>query len=382
MQDFLEKETPETKAANIRVIEWRPSVNHYGEAYVKLLSQVVEFIKRAEAGKRTVSVFGRRWVRNFFRNLRIVRQTVLYKTADIPVIITGSGPSLEEALPVIRNMREGSLILSASSSIMALAHGSVSPDIVITTDGGPWALKHIYPYFRNAAGTAGSAIAANLCAALPSQCVNAPLLIISDGSFWQSVILHELDIPSVIVPQRGTVTASAVELAILLSAGNIFLAGMDLSVRDIRTHARPYSFDHLLFDRAGRFSPVYSQSFVRSRLIQQGGGLGIYAAWFKNRLASWQRKIFSIGENNEIFEKGHSAELPASKNTDEYFKTIYVKGDPAGFCKRGADALVDAMKNSPYADNLKKELVPLLFPDEEKAEQKELERAILEVCNA
>jgi len=379
VQDFLEREVPEIDPSNIRIIEWRPSMNHYGESYVKLLSGAVEFIKRIDAGKRTVSVFGRRWVKNFFKNLKNVHHAILYRAADIPVIITGSGPSLEKALPVIRNMREKSLIIAASSSIMALNHGGVQPDLVITTDGGTWALKHIYPYFRNP--NTNAAIAANLCAALPSQCANTPLLILNDGSFWQSVILHELDIPSVIIPQMGTVTASALELALLLSKGNIFLAGMDLSVRDIRTHARPYSFDHLLFEKADRFLPVYSQSFVRSSLIQQGGGLGIYAAWFKNRLASLPDRIFTIGENNEVFKDGLSTECGEIKNTNECFKTVSVKGNPDDFCKRGITALLNALNDNKYADNLKKELIPLLFPGEEKAELKNLEKAILELSN-
>jgi len=374
VQDFLEKEVPEIDASLIRVIEWRPSLNYYGEAYVKLLSLVVEFIKRAQAGRRTVSAFGRRWVRNFFRNLNNIQQIILYKTMEIPVIVTGSGPGLEKALPVIRKMREGSLILAASSSIMALAHGGITADIVIASDGGPWALRHIYPYFRGAA--ANAVIAANLCAALPSQCCDAPRLIINDGSFWQSIVLHELALPSVLIAQKGTVTAAAVELAMLLSGGNIFLAGMDLSVRDIRTHARPYGFDHLLFESASRFSPVYSKNFVRSGLIREGGDYGIYAAWFKNKLASWPKRIFSLGGSHEVFENMLPLETAAEKNTDNYFKTVPVKDDPACFCKRGASALLAAMKDGAYAENLKAELTPLLFPGEKNVTEQELQSAI------
>ena len=400
VQKFLEAEAPEAGASRIRVIEWRPSMNYYGEAYVKLLSHAVEFIKRTDAGKRTASVFGRRWVRNFFKNLRYVKQTLLYRTADIPVIITGSGPGLEKALPVIRSMKDECLILAASSSVMALYHGGVSPDIVAATDGGPWALRHIYPYFRHCAAEIGSgvvkdngavkdsgtvknsgAFAANLCAALPSQLRDTPLLIMSDGSFWQNVVLHELGLPSISVPQRGTVTASAVDLALTLSGGNIYLAGVDLRVRDIRTHARPYAFDHLLFDRACRFTPVYSQSFVRSSLIQDGGGLGIYSAWFKNQLASWPKRIFSLTAGHEVFENA-PARIPAAvKKTDGYFKTINVNDDPALFCKRGIAALSAAMKGGQFAANIKEELAPLLLPEKKEVTEKELYDALTEaVC--
>jgi hypothetical protein len=381
VENFLEKEIPDIDPSLIRIIEWRPSMNHYREAYVKLFSQVVEFIKRTDAQNRTTAAFGERWVRNFFKNLKLLNQILLYRKTDIPVIITGSGPDLEKALPVIGEVQDECLIIASSSSVMSLAHNGVQADIVITADGGAWALWHIYPYFRNIAGnTSSAAFAANLCAALPSQCEDTPFLIINDGSFWQSIILHELALPSVIVSQKGTVTASAVELALVVSGGNIYLAGVDLSVKDIRTHARPYGFDRILSDNSSRIYPVYSQSFIRSRLMSDGGSLDIYAAWFKKQLAIWPKRIFSLCGSSEVFKNVLSPESSARKNTGDYFKTVRVKGEPFSFCERGKAALLSALKDSRYAENLKVELTPLLFPDVKKTTERELEAAITEIA--
>jgi hypothetical protein len=386
VQDFLEREVPETEVANIKIIEWRPSLNFYKQAYVSLLSLVVEFIKRMDAGNRTTAAFGRKWVGNFFRNIGNVRKILLYRSMDMPVIITGSGPGLEKAVPVIQKIQEECLVIAASSSVMALSHYGITADIVITTDGGGWALRHIYPFFRKSNCAAksgaeyGASFAVNLCAALPSQCRSIPFLIMNDGSFWQSVILHELSIPSVIIQQKGTVTACAVELALTLTSGNIFLAGMDLSVKDIRTHARPYAFDHLLFDSGGRFTPVYSQSFTRSRQIQEGGSLDIYAAWFKKQLVSWPKRIFSLGGSHEVFENALCTEAVNRKNISGYFNAVDVKNDPADFRKRAACALIAALKNSDYAINLKTELALLLFAGEKNVTDRQIETAINEAA--
>jgi hypothetical protein len=385
VQDFLEREVPETEAANIKIIEWRPSMNFYKQSYVNLLSFTVDFIKRMDAGKRTTAAFGKKWTGNFFRNLGNVRKTLLYKSTDTPVIITGSGPGLEKAMPAIEKIQEQCLIIAASSSLMALSHYGIQADIVIAADGGCWALRHIYPFFRSGNGVGhgvkyGASFAVNLCAALPSQCAGIPLLIMNDGSFWQNIILRELSIPSVIIPQKGTVTACAAELALALTSGNIFLAGMDLCVRDIRSHVRPYAFDHLLFDRASRFTPVYSQSFARSKQIQEGGSLDIYAAWFKKQLASWPKRIFSLGGGGEVFENALSTGAAGGKNTSESFKAAAVKDDPANFRKRAARALIAALKSGEYAPNLKTELAPLLFPGEKNITQNKLETAINEAA--
>jgi hypothetical protein len=374
-QDFLEREIPDTGASRIRIIEWRPSLNLYGEEYLKLLSHAAEFIKRVEAGRRTRAVFGRKWIRNFFKNLSNLEQALLYKETEIPVIITGSGPGLETALPIIRQAREGCLIIAAASSVMALGHGGVRPDIVIATDGGSWALQHVYPYFRSVKlGTSGMGFAVDLFACLPSQCSIVPQLILNDGSLWRSVILYELGLPSVIVPQKGTVAAAAVELALLLSTGNIYLAGMDFSVSDGRSHVRPYGFDHLLWGKATRLAPFYSKSITRSSQIREGGSYGIYAAWFKNRLAAWPKRIFSLCENHEVFETGLPPKLveKKNKNKNDCFMAIPVEGDPACFCKRGVEALLKALEDPSCAAKIKAELKPMLFPEEDKVSSREL----------
>ena len=378
MRKFLEAQIPETDSSRICIIEWRPSLDYFREDYVKLLSATVEFIKRADAENRTTAAFGRRWVRNFFRNLKLLNQTILYRRSEIPVIVTGSGPSLEQAMPVIRKNQDNCLVIAASSSVMALSAAGIKADMAIATDGGSWALRHIYPFYRD---SAAAAFAVNLCAALPSQCACTPHLIINDGSFWQSIVLHELALPSVIIPQRGTVTAAAVELAMILCGGNIYLAGMDLSINDIRTHAKPYAFDSLFFSRACRFAPVYSESFTRSRLIQQGQSMDIYAAWFKDQLAGWPKRIFSLGGGNKVFESALPDEQAVFKKELEFFKAVRVKEDPALFCERGASTLIAAMNDSNYAEKIKKELAPLLFPGENKVTDKEMQKAIKEISD-
>ncbi|MCL2127746.1 MAG: hypothetical protein FWH38_05785, partial [Treponema sp.] len=85
VQEFLEANIPE--AAAVRIIEWRPSLNVYGESCLSLFRESGDFIKRQEAGRRTASAFGRRWVRNFFRNLAIMRNAVLYRPMDLPIVI-------------------------------------------------------------------------------------------------------------------------------------------------------------------------------------------------------------------------------------------------------------------------------------------------------
>ena len=377
---FLDNEIPDTGIDRICIIEWRPSLDFYKERYVKLLSAVVDFLKRKDAEARTTAVFGKRWVKNFFRNISNIKSYILYRQSDIPVIITGSGPSLEQAMPLIRIMQDNCLIIAASSSVLALTSAGIKADIVIASDGGGWALKHIYPFYR---GT-NTSLAVNLCAALPSQCADTPQLIINDGSFWQSIILHELELPSVIIPQKGTVTASSVELAKILSSGKLYIAGMDFSLCDIRSHVKPYPFDYLFFDSADRFAPAYSKCFIRSSLIKQGGSMDIYASWFKNQKSSWEGRIYSLtsghffdkADLSEFINKSAERKMQNKKNIKAYFSCVNVSGNPRFFGKTALSSLLAALKDQKYSQNIKKELEPLLFPGEKNITVRQIENSL------
>jgi len=380
VQEFLEAEVP--PAAKVRIVEWRPGLNVYGDKVLALVRESAEFIKRLEAGRRTDAFFGKRWARNFFRNLALLQNTLLYRKMNIPVVITGSGPSLEAVLPRIFAAREGIFVLAASSSLPALAAGGIAPDMVISTDGGGWALQHLYALFRPPSRKP-CILALSLCAAVPSQGATLPLLPVNDGSLWQSMALHAAGVPSVLIPQRGTVTASALELALELSKEKIFLAGMDLSVCGIRSHARPYGFDHLFFGSASRLRPVYTQYFIRSLGIKEGGSHDVYAAWFKSRLGSFPGRVFSLGSNHEVFN-GIARENPLGGNRKrggrarDYFQAA--KPETKGRARLAADALCAALGDPQYAPALVSELSPLLFPSQTGVPAQEISGALRDIA--
>jgi len=382
VQEFLEAEVP--LAAKVKMVEWRPGLNVYGDRVLELVRESAEFIKRLEAGRRTDAFFGKRWLRNFFRNLALFQNTLVYKKMDIPVVITGSGPSLEAVLPQILAAREGVFVLAASSSLPALTAGGITPDMVISTDGGGWALTHLYSFFRPPRPKPGI-LALSLCAAVPSQCSAIPLLPMNDGSLWQSIALHAISFPSVLIPQRGTVTASALELALELSNGNIFLAGMDLSVCGIRSHARPNGFDYLLFGSATRLRPVYTQYFIRSGSIKAGGSMDVYAAWFKSRISSFPKRIISLGSNHEVFS-GIARDSALADNGNsrirprDHFEPIILADNPKGRAERAVEAVSSALGDPRYAPALKDELSPLLFPSQTDVPAEEISGALRDIA--
>jgi hypothetical protein len=378
IDSFLEGEIPDTDAAFIRIVEWRPSLAVYRDVCVNLTAQAVNCIKRFDANKRTLRGFGCRWVRNFFRNLRIVtRPLCLRQPAEsvLPCIVCGAGPGLEKIIPMLKELkiRIRSFVLAASSATEALLAGGVLPDMVIGTDGGGWALFHLWEYLRL---SGEKKLAVQSCAAVPSQCADIPLLTLADGSLWQSLAISSCGMPFIRFPQRGTVTASALDLAFELVRGPVFICGMDLAPEDIVSHARPYRLNGIMEEKAFRFTPYYSQQFTRTRAQ---GSMDIYAQWFQERLASYPGRLYTLGKNHSVFAvlpKGEELLYKLSPEPQSQGCRIELQGerlfsepslDPLqNRAGRALTAILKALDDPRVSPLVRGELAPLLFPDEEE----------------
>jgi hypothetical protein len=269
------------------------------------------------------------------------------------------------------------------------------PDLVIAADGGSWARLHLYECWRRIfAGErvrSCTGLAAGFTAALPSQYAGVPVLPISDGSLWQRTVLSGLEIPFLALPQRGTVSASALDLAFYLTGGKIYITGMDLALADIRGHARPYGFDALWEQSASRLNPVYSQTFERALGLRTGGSHGIYASWFSRQLEAWPRRLFSLGKNNPVFAglgapdfesglpgaSGFESGLPKQEpgQTRKPFGTLLLK-KPENPAKKAAALLAALLHDRRYGGKAAEELSCLLFPGPEPVPLRDLEETI------
>ncbi|MDR1904579.1 MAG: DUF115 domain-containing protein [Treponema sp.] len=397
---FLEGEIPDTDAAFIKIVEWRPGLTVYRNAYAEIMSKAVNCIKRLDANKRTVRGFGCRWVRNFFRNIRIMRRALsLRQPVDLPFIVCGAGPGLEGVIPLLRELKDKArvFVLAASSAAEALLAGGVHLDIVIGTDGGGWALFHLWEYLRLPPENTG-ALAVQSCAAIPSQCTDVPLLTLADGSLWQGTALSSCGIPFIRLPQRGTVTASALDLAFKLNQGPVFICGMNLASEDIVSHARPYRLNGMMEEKAARLSPYYSQQFIRTRALRKGG-MDIYARWFKDRLASYPERLYTLGKNHSVFDalpKGEDILLkrvsprPRSSAAGRLLeeRDVYLPcrqerlfaetslNPNENRADTALKAVLRAFDNPQLSPLVQGELAPLLFPDEEQVSCSALRKKI------
>jgi hypothetical protein len=378
---FLEDHIPDTEAASIALVEWRPSRTAFGRAYLNLFAETAEYIKRADANKRTTTNFGKRWFANVFKNLAILTKAPRYRPFAAPLVVAAAGPGLEETLPRLAEQKKKSplFILAVASSAPALLAADILPDLILSSDGGNWALLHLYEALRK---PPRAVFAAALTAALPSQFAALPWLPISDGSLWQNTLLQSMGLPFASLPQRGTVTATALDLAFRLCRGNVYIAGADLGHRDILTHARPHSFERLLTEKASRLSPAYSQYFFRASAMASSGSHGIYAQWFARQMDAYPDRLFSLGKNSAVFAKRAADILPRHTGDTHPDQAEIVSLQNRNAMEGAVETLLKALDAETAGNAIVEELAPLLFPGGATGGQETTKEAVREAIRA
>lgn len=292
LDDFLGRWISDFEAARTGVLQWRPSLNAYGQRALALLERVSAYLNRAAANARTTAGFGRRWVRNTLSFAQDIRSVYVPERGNCPVVLAASGPGLEDALGEIRSARaRGPLyVIAVSSAVESLLAGGVRPDLTVWIDGGQWAAFHLTAALRS-----GLRLSASCSAIHPSSVYDHPILVLRDESRLQAVIADALGIPAFAFPQRGTVSATALDLAGALSAGPVYLAGFDMQVLRRTTHARPNALDRFVEDEASRLAPAATGYYARYLSARDGPALRIYGQWFARRLERESGRIFVLG---------------------------------------------------------------------------------------
>ncbi|MDR2842804.1 MAG: DUF115 domain-containing protein, partial [Spirochaetaceae bacterium] len=277
---------------------------------------------------------------------------------------------------------ENAVLISVSSAAFALFQNGIKPDIIVTSDGGGWALNHLQECLRYDLGK--TIIAAALNSALPSQYSNLHILPVADTSEYQNIILQNVSADFLRFPQRGTVSAFAMDLASCICGGKILLCGMDLADNDIESHTAPYAFDLLLEKTACRLKPVYSEQFKRAFAVKEAGTYDIYSNWFFNNIKKYKERIYSIGNIHSAFNiPRYNININDNDNIAQDKTCITKTAEQFSFellkCKeKNTSVLIDTVLNElkKNSSRMLKELSALLSAGG-KNSSAELEQAIL-----
>ncbi len=280
-----------TDAEDLAVLEWPASARLFPRASLEAQRQTAQFLRELRGGLATTAAVGRRWLANCLNNFLGIER-VLCPTpprSRQPILIAASGPSLQAALPALGRLRSGFTLWALPSATECLqAHGLI-PDLVVLTDPGWYGLAHL---FSLRAGE--TALAMPLSAAPGAWTLGVGVQFLAQEAPYEQALLGAAAYPAPIVPPQGTVAATAMELALRGTAGEVIFAGLDLCFQDLQGHARPNLFERTLEAGSDRLQPAHHLLYAWARAqapralrgaARTGLALETYAGWFAARAA-------------------------------------------------------------------------------------------------
>jgi hypothetical protein len=325
LQSILDAEDLES----LRVMEWEPAVRAFPETARAAEQALRSALLALNGTANSLAVFGRAFLYN--PPLALSNEGVWIvpgDRGDIPCVIAAAGPSLEEALPLLIQAREDYFLACLSSALPALVLAGIRPDMVFSADAGYWAQAHLNPGLM-----AGLPLAAPLEARIPPGLRGcSPRLLLRRGGAYEDALLGPRAPRGVRAPTTATVAAQTLEACAALSSGPIIMAGLDLSSRDIRSHARPNALDAYVTRDCGRLSPAHALIFERETgLFPRRLGdrrfspqFETYAAWLA-RVCHGSEKIFRLAPGAPPLEGLRDLDGPA------FLNLVHRRGRPPVF---------------------------------------------------
>lgn len=173
----------------------------------------------------TLIALGSLQVRNLIANLALLAEGRDFASLSTthPVVVAGAGPSLEDALPVLRAVRDRVLLVAVDTALPRLIAESLAPDIVVALEAQ---VVNLQDFLTR--GDPGMLLACDLSSHPAVPRLFAGRVFFFSSSFAPLRIFARLEEACLLpcpFPPLGSVGVAAVHAALRLTAGEVFLTG-------------------------------------------------------------------------------------------------------------------------------------------------------------
>ena len=242
---------------HIHIYENSAQTQH-AKDYFSTLNALIERNKRkSQINNSTLEKFSGLWLRNSCKNLHYLAEkdgVNIYKgklNPKIPALILAAGPTLEESLPYLKELKKRSVLIAVDTALRPCLKAGVEPDFIILCDPQYYAYRHITGL------SSPSSVLITESAAYPSVfrfgCRKTVMCssMFPLGQFVESKIGEKG-----VLSAGGSVSTTAWDFARLIGAKNIIFSGLDLGYPDFQTHIRGSTFEEKIHAISKRTNPA------------------------------------------------------------------------------------------------------------------------------
>ncbi|MCR4823187.1 MAG: DUF115 domain-containing protein [Treponema sp.] len=378
--DFLFSSVSEDKLCSALVLDWQPSKQIFPSENQECWQEIKKAIINGRNVIATRSFFSKRWLKNSIIFSNYIRNPFSIKKGSCPIVIAASGPSLASSLPYIKTYRESFFLIALSSAYICLLENALSPDMVISSDGGFWAKKHLdFPGRKDK-----PLFAIESEGAIPKKILTEEKILplyYEDGI--ERFFLESLKIPACLSERNGTVAGTALNLALSLTSGNIYLCGLDQAPSIGFQHSQPNALE--LSSSAKDFRLGNGESRITSSRFNSSASLQIYRNWFVTNSSFFKGRVFRLSHNYSYdFSLGELSDIGWNfferNEKGKKRENIQIKSEKIDENINRKEILLSKLKEISAGEHFKNEVFPmesLMIKREAEAERKaELEESL------
>jgi len=224
------------KRRGLSAVSMAQSRVDYAALYEEWLTWIKNLAIAVRVDLLTGLRFAREWTRNVILNMKWLPQSASVvdsfdEWTGLPAAIISAGPSLEEALPALRQYGDRMLTIAVGSTIPVLFRAGIEPDLIAGFDGG---LNHWRGHFRGLRITAPLIYDPIIHPWVLDEHAGPKIVMNCWGFDWYADLVG-MKLGKVAV--GPSIANSALKAAIAMGANPIFLIGQDLAFRNGRFHA-------------------------------------------------------------------------------------------------------------------------------------------------
>ena len=293
LENYLLSNFTEDQLLCSQLLDWTPSKNLFQTESLDIWQTYKNVLEHCRTILVTRQYFEKKWIINTCNCIKHLSNeySIIQKTS-LPILIVSSGPSLNKVISQIPQFRDNCFIICLSSAIKVLLTHNIEPDLILTTDGGYYAGQHLKALYNK-----DEIFLAAPCEAFIQKSLLEKLKIIpcsyADGISKE--MLGACNIKSINLERNGTVSGTALKLALQLTDKNIYCLGMDLAPGRACQHTEPNELEINNSLKDFRLNNKESRQ-TKSRFNSES--LAIYRNWFEN-LKGLNNKVFRVIENQE-----------------------------------------------------------------------------------
>lgn len=245
---------------NAQVFLTNAQVFHAQKYFENFFALENQNTQKAQANTNTLERFGTLWLKNSARNLqemqRLCGVNIFFgeaksteKNSSIPSVILAAGPTLQNVLPHLAQIKERAILIALDTSLRAILRVGIEPDFIVITDPQFWAAQHL------AGLSPPSSILILESAVYPSafrfDCRKKILIssLFPLGKFIESHLGKKGELAS-----GGSVATTAWEFARAIGSEKIFFAGLDLGFPQKKTHIKGSTFEEAVHTFSNRIT--------------------------------------------------------------------------------------------------------------------------------